>query len=124
MSRICVCVKFVIGERTNGIMMQMYDCCRNGLDRRGDRPHESLIFQCFSGSVPALATIWPLSPAFPTVGGPETNSYSVHFSFAEMWYDASVDAGSVGRIAGSVGSVPAMLIVNVIGNLPRFVRWQ
>ena len=26
-----VCVKFVIGERTNGIMMQMYDCCRNGL---------------------------------------------------------------------------------------------
>ena len=28
------------------------------------------------------------------------------------------------KIGTFVGSVPAMLIVNVIGNLPRFVRWQ
>ena len=63
----------------------------------GDRPLKSLIFQCFRDiglvAIPILASLGCFLPG----GDPKTNSYSIHFSFAEMWYDASVAAGSVGR---------------------------
>ena len=67
------------------------------LDFDGDRPHESPIFQCFPGvglvAIPILASLGCFLPG----GDPKTNSLSIHFSFAEMWYDASVAAGSGGR---------------------------
>ena len=66
------------------------------MDFDGDRPHESPIFQCFPGVGLADTPDSGLLAALVPGGDPKTNSYSVHFSFAEMWYDASVDAGSVG----------------------------
>ena len=63
----------------------------------GDRPRESLIFQCFRDIGPVATPIFASLGCFLPGGDPKTNSYSIHFSFPEMWYDASVDAGSVGR---------------------------
>ena len=62
----------------------------------GDRPLKSLIFQCFRDIGPVATPIFASLGYFLPGGGPKTNSYSIHFSFAEMWYDASVAAGSGG----------------------------
>ena len=72
----------------------------------GDRPHGSLIFQWFPGDALAATPDSGLLAGFPSGGDPWTNSDSVHFSFFEMWYDASVDVESVG---GKGGIKKAML---------------
>ena len=61
----------------------------------GDRPHEILIFQCFPDIDPATALILAAFAGF-LPGGDPLNEF-IFGSFFEMWYDVSVDAGSVGR---------------------------
>ena len=45
----------------------MPESTRTENGRRGDRPHESLIFQCFSGSVPAFGPDLALVAGHPPV---------------------------------------------------------
>ena len=71
--------------------------CHDFVHIFGDRPRESLIFQCFRDIGPVAIPDSGLIAVLLPGGDPKANSYSIHFSFAEMWYDASVDAGSVGR---------------------------